>query len=124
MIAYRYRFHGHGSLRYLYTKGQTARSRMLQLRYVENRRRTDSRAAVVVSKKVVKSAVKRNRIRRRIYEILRKNWRYIPAPTDMAVTVFAAETGTMLASELETHVIDLLKQADLYQPTSQSDKIG
>lgn len=123
MIAYRFRFHGHGSLRYLYTKGAIARGRLLQLRYAPNKRRVHSRAVVIVGKKVVKSAVKRNRIRRRLYEILRRHWSYILAPTDMALTVFAPEVGTMPAAELETHVIELLKQANLYDPASQSDKI-
>lgn len=123
MLAYRFRFHGHGSLRYLYTKGAVCRGRLLQLRYAPNTRRVHSRAVVIVSKKVVKSAVKRNRIRRRLYEALRRNWHAIKSPTDLAVTVFAPELGTMPAQELEKHVHDLLKEAGLYDPQPQSDKI-
>lgn len=123
MIAYKYRFHGHGSLRYLYAKGSVVRGRILQLRYTGNRRRVHSRVTVIVSKKVVKSAVKRNRIRRRMYEILRRHWDNIVAPTDMAFTVFAPEVGTMPAVDLEMQVLELLKQANLYHATAQSDKI-
>ena len=113
MIAYKYRFHGHGSLRYLYRNGQTARSRALLLRYITNPRRVESRAVVIVSKKVVKSAVKRNRIRRRIYEILRRHWPRLVKQVDFSVTVFASEVGTMPPSELEDMVLDVLHQANL-----------
>lgn len=123
MIAYKYRFHGHSSLRYLYTKGSVIRGRVLQLRYIDNQRRVHSRVTVIVSKKVVKSAVKRNRIRRRVYEILRRHWDAILSPTDLAFTVFAPEVGTMPAADLELQVLELLKQANLYQTTPQSDKI-
>lgn len=123
MIAYKFRFHGHGSLRYLYTKGAIARGRSLQLRYTSNARRVHSRAVVIVGKKVVKSAVKRNRIRRRLYEILRRHWEAIVSPTDLALTVFSADIGTMPASEVESQVIELLQQANLYHRASLSDKI-
>ena len=70
MLQQRYRFHGYGGLRYLYRHASAERSRLLTVKYVTNRRRRMPRIAVVVSKKVHKSAVGRNRIRRRIYEIL------------------------------------------------------
>jgi len=95
----------------------------MQLRYAPNSRRVHSRATVIVGKKVVKSAVKRNRIRRRLYEIIRRHWDTIPAPTDLALTAFAPELGTMPAEELENNVIQLLQQANLYQEPSQSDTI-
>ena len=124
MLSYKYRFHGHGSLRYLYSKGQSTRNRLLQVRYVANKKRTDSRATVVVSKKVIKSAVKRNRVRRRVYEILRRNWSDIAVPVDFAVTIFAAEAETIPADVLESNVLGVLSQAGLYQSHSQSDKIN
>lgn len=124
MLAYKYRFHGHGSLRYLYTKGKSTRNHLLQVRYVSNQKRSDSRVAVIVAKKVIKSAVKRNRIRRRIYEILRRNWNHIASPVDFAITIFIAEAATMPAAELEANVLGVLSQAGLYQSRSQSDKIN
>lgn len=71
MISQKHRFHGLGSLRFVYSKGQVVRTANLGLKYVPNSRRTTWRAAVVVSKKVSKSAVVRNRLRRRIYEAVR-----------------------------------------------------
>ncbi len=120
MLAQSYRFHGHGSLNYLHRNGKTVRNRTLGLRYVSNERREESRAVVVVSKKVVKSAVKRNRIRRRIYEVLRRHWGAIPIKKDFAITVFSADLGIVPAAEVESQVVDVLKQSGLYQPNSQS----
>ena len=53
MILRSNRFHGHGSLRYLYTRGKTVRSNQLSLRYITNGRRNTWRMAVVVSKKSI-----------------------------------------------------------------------
>ena len=71
MLAQKFRFHGHGSLRYLYKNGDAVRSHLITLKYIANPRRKTSRFTVVVGKKVIKSAVKRNRIRRRVYEVVR-----------------------------------------------------
>ena len=71
MISQQYRFHGHASVRYVLNKGKQARSKELSLKCAGNQRRRTSRMAVVVSKKVLKHAVDRNRTRRRIYEQLR-----------------------------------------------------
>ncbi len=49
MLSYKNRFHGHGSLRYVQRNGSVRRSLEMQLRYLENPRRKDSRFAVVVS---------------------------------------------------------------------------
>jgi ribonuclease P protein component len=71
MLAHTFRFHGHGSLKYVFKQGETLRSKHLVLRITANSRRTHPRVAVVVSKKIYKAAVKRNRIRRRVFEIMR-----------------------------------------------------
>ena len=60
------------SLRVVYKYGQTARSQQLTMRYHLHEKRQTYRCAVVVSKKVEKSAVARNRIRRRIFEVIRQ----------------------------------------------------
>ncbi len=90
MLARAYRFHGHNSLRYVYTHGNTVRGTYGVLKVAPNNKRSQYRAAVVVSKKVHKSAVVRNRIRRRVYEIMRHT---IPANTPPADIVFVAHTA-------------------------------
>lgn len=120
MLSHKYRFHGHGSLRYVYRNGQTARNRFLSVRYSANKHRLHSRVAIVVGKKIVKSAVKRNRIRRRVFEIVRAHWDHLTPNTDMVITVFSAELLTMSSQELETVVLDALKQGHLYKSATAS----
>jgi ribonuclease P protein component len=114
MLSHKYRFHGHGSLRYLYRNGQTARSHAILVKYCENKHRVNSRVAIVVGKKVAKSAVKRNRIRRRIFEVVRNNWDHLKPHYDISLTVFTAEFLTMTPEEVEQNVLSVLKQAHLY----------
>ena len=54
-----------------------------------------TRIAVVVSKKVTKTAVSRNRIRRRVYEALRENMEYIPKRRDYIFVVYDKEVSKM-----------------------------
>lgn len=124
MLSHKYRFHGHGSLRYVYRNGQTARNRFISVRFSANKHRLHSRIAIVVGKKIVKSAVKRNRIRRRVFEVVRAHWDHLVPNTDMVITVFSAELLTMSAQELEDTVLDALKQGHLYKKTTASDTLG
>lgn len=113
MLASRNRFHGHGSLRYIYMNGRSIRTRLFTLKYVENKRRKTPRVSVVVSKKVYKGAVGRNRIRRRIYEIIRRQLPFIISTTDIVVIISSNEVRLMPAPELEKMVVDSLTQAGL-----------
>jgi ribonuclease P protein component len=121
MLAYKYRFHGHGSLRYVFRNGNTARNRAVLLRYTHNERRKYSRLAVVVGKKVSKSAVTRNRIRRRVFELFRKHWSHLAPQTDMVLTVFTAEAAVMPSTELEDMLLEVLRQAGIYRSDAVSD---
>ena len=56
---------------------------------------------MVVSKKVEKSAVGRNRIRRRVYEALRVNFDLVPKKMDYIFVVYSREVMKMPFSELE-----------------------
>ena len=118
MISATKRFHGHGSLNYLFRNGKAARNSQVLIRFVENKRREDSRVAVIVGKKVIKSAVARNRIRRRVFEIIRRNWDMIPKQTDFTVTILSAEIAIAPASQVEATVLGALQKAGLYQPHS------
>lgn len=114
MLAYKNRFHGYGSLRFVYSKGQTVRAQKITIKFSSNPNRRDSRFAVVVSKKVLKSAVGRNRIRRRIYEIIRHELPRIDGVYDVVVMVFSREVRDMPHNELKQIVVDMFKQADFY----------
>lgn len=114
MISRAYRFHGHGSLNYLHRNGTVVRNSYALLKQVSNKRRQTSRVAVVVSKKVTKSAVARNRIRRRVYEIIRRHWEVVPAQVDFMVTILSAETSRVPAEQLEKAVLQLFRRAGFY----------
>lgn len=102
------RFHGYGSLNYLFRRGRTERMFFVSLRVTPNSRRNDWRAAVIVAKKVAKNAPERNRIRRRIYEIIRRQSRYISNGQDFAIIVYDSQAATMPAKELEKLIVTLL----------------
>ena len=115
MLAFKYRFHGHGSLRYVYTHGQAVRSRLVTLKYSRHPKRKTPRVAVVVSKKVYKGAVGRNRIRRRIYEIVRHELPHIHDNQDIVHIVFSAEILALPHDELQSTIKQLLASASVYK---------
>ena len=102
MIAKRHRFHGHNSVR-------NVRGRPLvfsSFRVFSSKRPNNKpyRMAVVVSKKVHKSAVVRNRIRRRLYEAVRVGGLVDAAPVDMVFVVQSTDVATVPAEELQKMV--------------------
>lgn len=113
MISRRHRFHGYNSLKFVYRNGQMVRGPLFAVKYVLNPKRQSYRLAVVVSRKVHKSAVARTRIRRRLYEIVRQLEGDIVQPYDMVVTVFHGtvleEPHPKLAAQLQKQ----LKQAGI-----------
>ncbi len=111
MINSKHRFHGHNSLRYVYQHGQTVRGTSTTLKFVEDKRRDTYRLAIVVSKKVSKSAVVRNRIRRRLYESVRRLEPQLTVPYDLVITVFHEQLATIPAEDLQQLVQNLLEQA-------------
>lgn len=119
MILRTHRFHGYNSLRHVYSRGTTVRGSNLALKYVLNRRRSSYRAAVVVSRKVHKSAVVRNRIRRRIYEILRGYQSDISQPYDIVITVFHEQLAAMPAKDLQDAVEELMHKAGILSVPQQ-----
>lgn len=88
MISRAHRFHGYNSLRYVYSNGATTRGPLFAVKSIVNEKRDTYRLAVVVSRKVHKSAVARNRMRRRLYEAVRSLEADIARPYDIVLTVF------------------------------------
>ena len=111
MIDRTHRFQGYGSLRFVYQKGQTVRGPLCALKYITNRRRSTYRAAVVVSRKVHKSAVVRNRIRRRIYEVIREISPRINGAYDLVFIVYSDQLATVPAAQLRAAVVEKLEKA-------------
>lgn len=114
MLSALHRFHGHGSLRYVYKNGTALRSHLITIKYVANSRRRHARFAVVVSKKVHKGAVGRNRIRRRIYEVIRHELPSLRPARDVVIMVFSNELLTLPPEELTKLLQHLFREANLY----------
>ncbi len=112
MLSKRYRFHSRGGVRYTYQNGKSIRGSRISLVFAENAR-GKQRFAVVVSKKVLKSAVGRNRIRRRVYEAIRLEQAKIEKPVDCIFNVYNREVATMEFSELRNLISSLLKEAEI-----------
>lgn len=113
MLSRIHRFHGHGSLRYVYRNGQAVRSRHVIIKSVDNRRRSHSRVSVVISKKVLKSAVRRNRVRRRVYEVVRHLLPEVGTPHDIVVIIVSSEILQLPDSELSRTIRGLFVDAKL-----------
>ena len=87
------------------------RSGSLGLRYAINTRRSQYRLAVVVSRKVSKSAVARNRIRRRVYEYVRILSTSFDEPYDLLLTVYDESMADVPGEALRQEVAKVLKKA-------------
>lgn len=116
MIPYKNRFHGYNSLNYVFRFGRSSRSDLFVIKAAVNKSGHD-RLAVITSKKVLKSAVGRNRIRRRLYEILRLN--YLEATRqnkyhhDIALIVKDSEVRSLDSKDLVNKVKSQLDELGL-----------
>lgn len=110
MLAQKYRFHSRGGVKYTYQKGQNIRTPLFSLIFAPNMRNR-RRFAVVVSKKVLKSAVGRNRIRRRVYEAIRAEMDYYPQPTDYIFIVHSKTVLTTPFLELRRQIKELFDRS-------------
>jgi ribonuclease P protein component len=113
MIPFNNRFHGHSSLRYVYKNGQAIRSHSITIKSIANPHRKQSRVAVVISKKVLKSAVRRNLIRRRIYEIIRQKLPYLNGVYDIAIIILSSELLAVVHDDLSEQIDQLFDQSGM-----------
>lgn len=101
MLAAKYRFHGYGALKFLFGHGKTYRFKSVSIRVARNPRREHSRVALVLSKKVLKAAPKRNLARRRVYEIVRTHWDDIVPSHDILISIYDPHVLDMSHDELK-----------------------
>ncbi len=112
MISKRFRFHSRGGVRYTYQNGKTIRGSKISLVFADNSR-NKQRYAVVVSKKILKSAVGRNRIRRRTYEAIRYELSNINKPVDCIFIIYSKDIISIDFKELCGIIHNLLKEANI-----------
>lgn len=99
-------------MKYVYQNGYAIRSKYFTVKYVDNKQRKNSRYAVVISKKVHKSAVGRNRVRRRVYEYIRTKALPRIRQKDIAVIVTSGEVLGLSAHDLDISLNELFSQID------------
>jgi ribonuclease P protein component len=121
MINRIHRFVGPNSLRFVYKQGATVRGPLFAVKSVANSRRRTYRAAVVVSRKVHKSAFGRNRIRRRLYEAIRGLEDDIAGPYDIVLTVFSDGVLDEPYDSLTAQLRKQLSQAGILARRLKSD---
>lgn len=112
MLGKKYRFHSRGGVKYVFQHGKTVRRAQMSLVFVPNDKGF-TRIAVVVSKKVAKSAVERNKIRRRVFEALRLNFDLIPKNNDYIFVVFTKSVKNMKFAELEKLLGELVEESKM-----------
>ena len=115
MLAFRNRFHGHGSLRWVYQRGQVVRGKYFVLKYASNPRRKQPRISVVISKKIYKKAVPRNRVRRRMYELLRVKLPELKEGSDIVCIISSPEVRSLDHQVLDQILSQQLAEANLYK---------
>lgn len=75
MIAKQYRFHGRGGIPFVLRKGKRLSCGNINANFYKNYRPRNPRIAVIAGKKLSKHAPVRNRVRRQVFEeIRRQNW--------------------------------------------------
>lgn len=112
MLSKKYRFHSRGGVKYVYRHGTTIRRPDLSLVFCDNDH-GKTRFAVVVSKKVEKSAIGRNRIRRRLYEAIRLDLDKFKQPRDYIFVIYNKNLRNLSFSELQKTVRSLIGESVL-----------
>ena len=111
MISKEHRFAGQAGLRFVYRRGQSVRGPLFSVKCARNSRRTSYRAAIVISRKVHKSAVVRNKVRRRLYETIGRIEPDIAGPFDIVINVYQASAADEPFETLEKQLRKQLGEA-------------
>ncbi len=112
MLAYKNRFHGHKSVSRV--KGKSIQTELYRAYYANNKL-GDFRVAVVTSKKISKLAVDRNKIRRKIFEIIRKSRILEEKSVDIVFIVRSINILKISNIALTKLIEDSLKKTVLHQ---------
>lgn len=111
MLASAHRLKKGGEIARVMTRGRYAASGPVALKTLRSRQAV-SRAVVVVSKKISKKAVVRNRIRRRLAAILAERWATVTPGYDIVITV-RADIAEAPAAKLADHLDTALRRLGL-----------
>ncbi len=112
MIARAYRLRAAADFNKTYKHGRSINADVLYIKIYRSHL-AHSRVAVVASKKVSKRAVVRNRCKRRVIEIIRKDWQHIKPGYNFIVTI-KQDVNNVASGELEVTLRGCLKRAQLW----------
>lgn len=116
MLARTYRLRSSKDISRVYQRGRYSSGRgFLVKAYKSNW--PASRAAIVVSRKVAKSAVTRNTIRRRLSGQLEAAWETVQPGYDIVISV-REDISALPSVELEAELLKHLKRLELINPNS------
>ncbi len=123
MLAQKNRFHGHHSLDLVYRNGFSLSLDNVGLRYLNTGPTSVTRGAVVISKKVAKSAVSRNRIRRQIYELIRLNLDNFKQPVSLIITIHHEKVLQLTPNKLKALILNLFIKSNLIDQNTSKHAI-
>ncbi|MGB4800971.1 MAG: ribonuclease P protein component [Candidatus Saccharimonadales bacterium] len=121
MLTKKHRFSSRRAIQRLYASSTVVRLGTMTAR-VKRAQSGHGKVGVVVSKKVHKSAVVRNRIRRRLYEALRTKHEGVVENYELLITVYDARLAVAPAKIVSSEVANLT--ARLRRGTWASDPAG
>ena len=102
------RFKGNKAINAVIKKGESVYEQNIKLKYILNPNQKDSKFAIVVSKKTNKSAVVRNRIRRRFYASLKP---HLNSRGLFVIFVYSDNFKNIKFSVIETSISRLFKKS-------------
>lgn len=111
MLSAKNRFHRRNHLNRVYRDGKSVRGGAISLKYRFDSKNEGFKVAVVVSKKVAKSAVVRNRIRRRVFEAVRLSPIGSKPGLEAVFGVFDKTVAEIPSEDLKNQISSLLAKA-------------
>lgn len=111
MLATEYRLKKSRDISRVFKRGQWGSSKEISVKTASNGM-LNSRAVVVVSKKISKKAVVRNTLRRRISGILEAEWKTVTPGYDIVVTV-REDVSHLTSAQLKSSVLMAIERAGL-----------
>ncbi len=112
MLAKKYKLKKKKELTALFQSGKFQKSRFLRLKWMKNNLETN-RFVFAISNKVSKKTTQRNRIKRKLEEIIRNNFQNIKQGYDLAI-IAQPEILTINYQLIKQDLIELLKKTGLW----------
>ena len=112
MLSYKNRLIKRGDFKAVYRHGRPLFCAIIGLKVIKNSI-GESRIGISIGIKFSKKAVERNRIKRQIREIFRKNIGKLKETVDIVVFVKKAECSTINTKELEKMITEALSKGKL-----------